>query len=115
MKTNKKVSYVEWCPTGVKIGINEKPIVVHQKDGDFAPSRINVVMVGNNTAISRVFSERISKKFDLMFSQKSFVHWYLKEGMEESEFVKQEDLAFLEADYTDILHEVSTEREGSKR
>ena len=97
------------------MGINGKPIVIHQKDGDFAPSQISAVMVGNNTAISRVFDERISKKFDLMYSQRSFVHWYLNEGMEESEFVDaREDLAFLEKDYLDILEEVSTDRAGSK-
>ena len=40
-------------------------------------------MIGDNTAISRVFNERISKKYDLMYSQKAFVHWYVGEDMEE--------------------------------
>ena len=46
-------------------------------------------MIGNNTAISRVFSERISKKYDLMYSQRAFVHWYVGEGMEEGELRKE--------------------------
>merc|ERR1712083_1084571 len=25
LKTNKKVSFVEWCPTGFKVGLNEVP------------------------------------------------------------------------------------------
>merc|ERR1712154_183503 len=69
LKTNKKVTFVEWVPTGFKVGRN-------------------VVMIGNNTAISRIFSERISKKYDMMYSQRAFVHWYVGEGMEEGEFAE---------------------------
>ena len=29
---------------------------------------------------------KINQKFDLLFSKKAFVHWYLKDGMEEMEF-----------------------------
>eukprot|EP00485_Elphidium_margaritaceum_P007710 CAMPEP_0202698998 /NCGR_PEP_ID=MMETSP1385-20130828/12229_1 /ASSEMBLY_ACC=CAM_ASM_000861 /TAXON_ID=933848 /ORGANISM="Elphidium margaritaceum" /LENGTH=91 /DNA_ID=CAMNT_0049355837 /DNA_START=39 /DNA_END=310 /DNA_ORIENTATION=+ len=25
LKTNKKVTFVEWCPTGFKVGLNEEP------------------------------------------------------------------------------------------
>merc|ERR1711902_370894 len=25
LKTNKKVTFVEWCPTGFKVGLNERP------------------------------------------------------------------------------------------
>ena len=49
----------------------------------------NVTMIGNNTGISRVFSNRTTKK-----SQRAFVHWYVGEGMKEGE-----DLGFLEKDY----------------
>ena len=27
-KNNKKVVFVEWCPTGFKIGLNERPALV---------------------------------------------------------------------------------------
>merc|ERR1712060_1038990 len=61
LKTNKKVTFVEWCPTGFKVGLNAEPPAVLEDD-DVAAAKRNVVMIGNNTAISRVFSERISKK-----------------------------------------------------
>jgi len=114
LKTNKKVTFVEWCPTGFKVGLNDEPPAV-LKDDDVAPAKKNVVMIGNNTAISRVFSERISKKYDLMYSQRAFVHWYVGEGMEEGEFAEaREDLGFLEKDYLDVLSEQATDDAGDE-
>merc|ERR1712115_287174 len=111
MKTNKKVCFVEWCPTGFKVGLNEIPAAQVEAD-EMASFDRNVVMIGNNTAVSRVFSERISKKYDMMYSQRAFVHWYVGEGMEEGEFAEaREDLGFLEKDYLDVLSEQATDEE----
>jgi tubulin alpha len=42
-------------------------------------------MISNSTAIAEVFS-RIDHKFDLMYSMRAFICWYVGEGMEEGEF-----------------------------
>jgi len=110
LKQNNKVTFVEWCPTGFKIGLNGTPAATLE-DGDvMAQANRNVTMIGNNVAVSRVFTERITKKYDMMYSQRAFVHWYVGEGMEEGEFSEaREDLGFLEKDYLDVVTEQASD------
>jgi len=111
VKTQGKVSFVEWCPTGFKIGLNDVPAAKVDGDG-MAPAQNNAVMIGNNIAISRVFTERLCKKYDMMYSQRAYVHWYVGEGMEEGEFSEaREDLGFLEKDYLDVVSEQASDEE----
>merc|ERR1719305_1847776 len=48
MKTNKKVTFVEWCPTGFKVGLNEVPAAQVEND-EMASFGKNIVQIGNNT------------------------------------------------------------------
>jgi len=112
LKTLGKVQFVEWMPTGFKVGLNDIPCIETKSDV-LQKSIRTCAMIGNNVAINRVFTERLSKKYDMMYSQRAYVHWYVGEGMEEGEFSEaREDLGFLEKDYLDVVTEQASD-EGS--
>uniref|UniRef100_A0A0X3PUU5 Tubulin alpha chain n=2 Tax=Schistocephalus solidus TaxID=70667 RepID=A0A0X3PUU5_SCHSO len=108
VKDLKGVAFVDWCPTGFKVGITIEPPTSRLESG-LAQRCRNVVMLANNTAVSQAWQRMVHKYF-ILYSKRAFVHWYVGEGMEESEFNEALiNLTSLVKDYDEIVADPAEE------
>ncbi|XP_014261806.1 tubulin alpha-8 chain-like [Cimex lectularius] len=105
IKEKKSIKFVQWSPTGFKIGINDSPPAV-VPDGDLARSTRAVCMLCNTTAVKEAWTN-LNIKYHLMLDKKAFFHWYLGEGLEANHFYDaQENLLTLEEEY-ELMNKVN--------
>lgn len=101
IETKHSVQFVDWCPTGFKVGINYQPLTLIPVDVLTMVHR-DVCMLSNNTDIAEAWTFP-DYKFDLMYVKFAFVHWFVGEDMEEGEFpYAHEDMATLEKNFEEV-------------
>nr|CDS22188.1 tubulin alpha chain [Echinococcus granulosus] len=83
------VGLVDWCPTGFKVGVVERPPAVVKQSGLGKTCR-QLTAVYNSTLVIEPF-KCILHRFSTLLAKKAFVHWFLQEGMEEAEFCECAD------------------------
>ncbi|XP_014252360.1 tubulin alpha chain-like [Cimex lectularius] len=102
IKSRKNINFVEWCPTGFKVSINSQAPASLDGDESCRVKR-SVCMLCNNTSIKDSWQSLV-RKYDAMTAKGAFYHWYLGEGMEQSEFFEAgENIKTLVKDYEELL------------
>lgn len=107
MKSSSAINFVDWCPTGFKVGIvNQQPQIL--PESKLGITSRNVIMMTNNSAISVIWY-RLSQNFHRLYSKRSFVHWFVSEGLEETEFCESLfNIATLAKDYEEVCLDTET-------
>lgn len=84
MKQQRNIDFVKWCNTGFKVGIcKATPCII--PNSYLASTNMNLTMLANTSSVGAAW-QRLVQKFYLLYCKRSFVHWYMGEGMEEREF-----------------------------
>ncbi|KAL5238445.1 hypothetical protein ACI65C_005855 [Semiaphis heraclei] len=117
IRETKGLEFVEWCPTGFKVGINCRPPVAAMSPDDelVGGGGRAVCMMSNTTAIASAWT-RLCEKFDLMFRKRAFIHWYESEGMEKEDFVvARENIEVLRHDYRELIPVTTSAATGIRK
>ena len=104
MRRKEIVTFLDWSTCSFRIAYNDNntPVAAAIESDEMMEMDKNVTMIANNCSIIRPMSDCFIKKYDKMFANRAYLHWYLGNDMEESEFVEaREEIAYLQKDYCD--------------
>ena len=101
IKRRSDVRFVDWCPTGFKIGVNSQ-LFLSTPNHPLAAASKTLCMLSGNVG-SREAWRGLRSKYKTLVSKRAFMHWFVGEGLEGSDFQEaNEDIKVLEKDYEEI-------------
>jgi len=110
MRTNRQIMFVDWIPTGVKVAATSKRLTHDEDNQHFNNPMKSVLKISNHTSLFSDIVTPILQNFSKLFSNRSYVHWYVTEGMTEGEFIEaEENLQAADATYRALLQGVEEE------
>jgi tubulin alpha len=113
MRTNRQIMFVDWIPTGVKIERSTKRLMHDEDNQHFNNPMKSVLKVSNHTSLFSDVVTPILGNFSKLFSNRSYVHWYVSEGMTEGEFIEaEENLQAADSMYRALVEGVKEEEDG---
>ncbi|GCC39527.1 hypothetical protein chiPu_0023527 [Chiloscyllium punctatum] len=74
IKTKRSIAFVDWCPTGFKVGINYQPPTVVPKGGGRPGEG------AEGPLHAEQHHRHFLGKFDKMYAKRAFVHWAWRKG-----------------------------------
>ena len=104
-----QVEFVDWAPCSLRASSLKLPPTVLPESGLAPSTDLSCTFFGNSTAIHSHFRS-IEQQVLPMWSKRSHVHWYTREGLEEMEFFDALQIVDnLQQDYEDVERDVSSE------
>lgn len=101
IKRMRTTHFVDWSPTGFKVGINAMP-PSYVPGGDLAPSTRAVCTISNNTVIRNAWCRLVSK-FNGLYRRRAFVYHFVGEGLEEGSLSEaSQNICQLVSDYQEV-------------
>lgn len=84
VKCNRTLSFVDWCPTGMKCGISYRKLNFFEDT--IVPKTIRTLTgLFNSTSVKNIFY-KVVENCNEFYNEKISVHKYLEEGLEELHF-----------------------------
>ncbi|EUB56931.1 Tubulin alpha chain [Echinococcus granulosus] len=98
MRSSNRLPFVDWCPTGFKVGISYQPMTTIEASR-IGPSDTSVMALHNSTLFRTPLHE-LTQAVETLLKRNAFLHWYKAEGLESDEIENAlGGLKKLEADY----------------